>query len=119
VSEVRNWRSLGWGCRHSEERCFACRSRNANARPYTPCEVRVPPTIEAGVPLPPRSAILRQRAHSPVARSLLLLDVGESFSVPLTERKRVRMIVLTWARNTGRTFETRILPTGFRVWRTR
>lgn len=119
MTQARNWRSRGWGCRHSQERCVACCARNANARPFTPCAIKVPPTIEAGIPLPPRSSILRHRANSPVARSLLLLDVGESFSVPLTERKRVRMIVLTWARNTGRTFETRIMPTGFRVWRTR
>lgn len=72
------------------------------------------PKIEPGIPIPRKTG-----ARSSLALHLERMDVDDSILVPHTRARRAIAVARGVRARLGRTFITRKLPEGVRIWRTK
>lgn len=70
--------------------------------------------IEKGVSIPP---VIRKSVGAPSKYPFKEMAVGDSFSVPLSERRRVVSAASSHKRRHGAAFTVRMLEDEVRVWR--
>lgn len=72
--------------------------------------------IERGIPMPPKQA-QKTGPRTPISVAMHKLKVGESFAVPLEQKKRLGIAASTCRKRTGAKFAVRELDGFARVWR--